>query len=88
MNRYTRESMTEKSVDDPVRKRLVSGASELDLVRSGLDDTMRMAFQAMRDIMKRNPSITDFRTAAYALALEKLVQNYEDIGLVNPSTSA
>jgi hypothetical protein len=42
----------------------------------------------MREVMKRNPAITDYRTAAYALALEKIVQNYEDIGLVNPGTSA
>jgi glutamate dehydrogenase (NAD(P)+) len=82
------ESLTERSVDEPVRKRLVGGASELDLVRSGLDDTMRMAFQNMRDVMKPNPAITGYRTAAYALALEKIVQNYEDIGLVNPGIGA
>ena len=82
------ESLTDRKVDEPVRKRLVSGASELDLVRSGLDDTMRMAFQDMRDVMKRNPAIADYRTAAYALALEKIVQNYEDIGLGISRTSA
>lgn len=81
------ESMTDKKVDEPVRKKLLSGASELDLVRSGLDDTMRTVFQGIREIMKRNPSISDYRTAAYALALEKIVQNYEDIGLVNTHTT-
>ena len=70
------ESLSERNVDEAVRKRLVSGASELDLVRSGLDDTMRIAFQNLREVMKRNPAITDYRTTAYALALEKIVQNY------------
>lgn len=82
------ESLADGKVDEPVRKQLVSGASELDLVYSGLDDTMCIAFQNMREIMKRNPEISDYRTAAYALALEKIVQNYEDIRLVNTCISA
>ena len=81
MSRYLQESMSfregvDRMVDRAMRKRLVSGASELDLVRSGLDATMRIAFQNLREVMKRNPAITDYRTTAYALALEKIVQNY------------
>ncbi len=76
------ENLSDRKVDDQVRKNIVSGASELDLVRSGLDDTMRMAFQDIREVMKQYPDIKDFRTAAYVLALGKIIQNYEDIGLV------
>ena len=61
----------------------LGAASELDLVRSGLEDTMRCAFQDIRETMKKYPDITDYRTAAYALALDKIVQNYEDIGLID-----
>ncbi len=77
------ENLSDKRVDDDVRKKLVSGASELDLVRSGLDDTMRIAFQDIRETMKQYPEVKDYRTAAYILALNKIVQNYEDIGLID-----
>jgi len=79
----TMAELTGKKVDDQVRKIIVSGASELDLVRSGLDDTMRMAFQDLREVMKQYPKIKDYRTAAYVLALGKIVQNYEATGLVD-----
>jgi len=79
----TMDELTGKKVDPLMRKKIVSGASELDLVRSGLDDTMRMAFQDIREVMKQYPDITDYRTACYVLALGKIVQNYEDIGLID-----
>ena len=79
----TMAKLTGKKVDDQVRKKIVSGASELDLVRSGLDDTMRMAFQDIREVMKQYPEIIDYRTAAYVLALGKIVQNYEATGLID-----
>ncbi len=74
--------LTGNKVDEQISKKIVKGASELDLVRSGLDDTMRMAFQDIREIMKQYPDIKDYRTASYVLALGKVVQNYEDIGLI------
>ena len=80
--------LSDKKVNDDLRKRLVSGASELDLVRSGLDDTMRMAFQDIREVMKQYPEVKDYRTASYILALGKIVQNYEDIGLIDIKKNA
>jgi glutamate dehydrogenase (NAD(P)+) len=59
------------------------GASELDQVRSGLDDTMRAAFQEIRDTMKRYPTTHDYRTAAYVIAIRKLAQSYYDLGLAD-----
>jgi glutamate dehydrogenase (NAD(P)+) len=76
-------ALTGNKVDEQTRKKLVKGASELDLVRSGLDDTMRMALQDIRETMKQYPDIKDYRTACYVLALGKIVQNYEDLGLIN-----
>lgn len=77
------EEMTGKSVDSKLRTDLVRGASELDLVRSGLDDTMRNAFADIRDAMKRNPDIKDYRTAAFVIAIQKLAQSYYDLGLAD-----
>jgi glutamate dehydrogenase (NAD(P)+) len=76
------ENMTGREVPRNLRTEIVRGASELDLVRSGLDDTMRAAFQDIRDIMKHNTNIHDYRTAAYVIAIQKLAQSYYDMGLV------
>ncbi|UCB55756.1 MAG: Glu/Leu/Phe/Val dehydrogenase [Thiotrichales bacterium] len=80
------ENMSGQKVDEQVRKKIVKGASELDLVRSGLDDTVRMAFREIRDVMKQYPAIRDYRTASYVVALGKIVRNYEDIGLIDAQT--
>jgi glutamate dehydrogenase (NAD(P)+) len=75
------EELTGKTVSDKLHNDIVSGASELDLVRSGLEDTMRTAFRDMRDVIKRNEKIYDFRTAAYAIAVAKIAQSYYELGL-------
>jgi glutamate dehydrogenase (NAD(P)+) len=75
------ESMTGSKLPDIVRDELVRGADELDLVRSGLDDTMRLAYQQISEERNRNDRITDFRTAAYAVAINKIARSYLDIGV-------
>lgn len=77
------EQMSGKSMESKLRTDLVRGASELDLVRSGLDDTMRSAFADIRDAMKRNSEIKDYRTAAFVIAIQKLAQSYYDLGLAD-----
>jgi glutamate dehydrogenase (NAD(P)+) len=79
------EELTGKTASDKLRTDIVHGASELDLVRSGLDDTMQMAFRDMRDVIKRNDKIKDFRTAAYAIAVTKIAQSYYEQGLAEPA---
>lgn len=78
------ENMTGKEVPGRLHTEIVRGASELDLVRSGLDDTMRAAFTDIRDTMKRYPEIRDYRTAAYVIAVLKLAQSYYDLGFADP----
>ena len=78
------EALTQKELPDDVDREISRGASELDLVRSGLDDTMRIAFQDLREIMKTYPHIKDYRTAAYAIAITKIAQSYYDLGLAEP----
>ena len=75
------EELTGKTVADPLRHRLVHGASELDLIRSGLDDTMRTAFQEIRTAIKRNAALGDYRTAAFSLAITKIARSYYELGL-------
>lgn len=78
------ESLTGHKAPDWMQEELGHGADEIDLVRSGLDDTMRMAFESMRTIMQKNPQITDYRTAAYAVAITKVARSYYELGLTPP----
>lgn len=75
------EELTDRKIPDAVRRNLVKGADELDLVRSGLDDTMRLAYQQIREELHCNPAIGDFRTAAFAVAIRKISRSYLDIGI-------
>lgn len=78
------ESLTGNVAPDWMREELSHGADEIDLVRSGLDDAIRGSFASMLDIMARKESITDYRTAAYAVAINKIARSYYDLGLVLP----
>ncbi|HHX89410.1 MAG TPA: glutamate dehydrogenase [Paracoccus sp.] len=63
------------------KKRFLQGADELALVRSGLDDTMRTAYQAMREIWNGREEVPDLRTAAYIVAIERVAASYRAKGL-------
>jgi glutamate dehydrogenase (NAD(P)+) len=69
------------SIPDETISKIVHGADEVDLVRSGLDDTMRLAYQEMRTELMANDSINDLRTAAFAIAIKKISRTYVDIGI-------
>lgn len=75
------ESMTGSKLPEIVRHELVRGADELDLVRSGLDDTMRLAYQQISEELHGNDRISNLRTAAYAVAINKIARSYLDIGV-------
>jgi glutamate dehydrogenase (NAD(P)+) len=57
------------------------GASEEDLVNSGLEETMVNAYQEIRDIRKRNGAGCDLRTAAFICAIDKIVLSYSTMGI-------
>ncbi|MGH1458577.1 MAG: Glu/Leu/Phe/Val family dehydrogenase [Paracoccaceae bacterium] len=69
------------SVSDGFREKYLRGADELELVRSGLDDTMRIAYQAMRKVWHEREDVEDLRTAAYLVAIEKVAASYRAKGL-------
>jgi glutamate dehydrogenase (NAD(P)+) len=75
------EVMTGQSVPDDIRAELSTGADELALVRSGLDDTMRLAYQEISQTLHRSNRITDFRTAAFVVSLRKVVRTYMEMGV-------
>ena len=75
------EETSGRKVPDWISNSLSHGADELDLVRSGLEDSMRQAMQEIIDVRHRKPEIEDYRTAAYVIALQKLVRSYIDLGV-------
>jgi len=75
------EEMTGNAAPEWIRDGLTRGASEIDIVRSGLDDSMRGAMQEIFRLRERDSKIKDYRTAAYVIALQKLARSYSDIGV-------
>ena len=63
------------------KKKYLRGAGELELVRSGLDDTMRTAYQQIREVWHGRENVHDLRTAAYLVAITKVAASYRALGL-------
>ncbi len=63
------------------KERFLTGSDELALVRSGLDDTMRTAYQAMREVWHGRQDVEDLRVAAYIVAISRVAQTYVSKGL-------
>ncbi len=78
------ETLTGKQVPEKQRLEIMRGATELDLIRSGLDDTIRTAFHDILEVLRKNPNINDYRTAAFAIAIDKIAQSYYELGLAKP----
>lgn len=75
------ESMTGISFPAEHAHEFISGAREIDLVRSGLDDKMRSAYAEMSALWNTDPEIGDLRTAAYAIAVRRLAEIYKALGI-------
>ncbi|MCF6445128.1 Glu/Leu/Phe/Val dehydrogenase [Nereida sp. MMG025] len=69
------------SMTPDFKQKYLRGADELELVRSGLDDTMRIAYQAMRDVWHGRDDVEDLRTAAYLVSIDKVAKSYQAKGL-------
>lgn len=63
------------------KQKFLNGSDELALVRSGLDDTMRNAYQSMREIWHGRDDVQDLRVAAFIVAIGRVAQTYRSKGL-------
>ena len=70
-----------KKLDKLAKDQLLEGPNEINLVRSGLDDTMRESYNEIYEQHQSNPKIDDRRTAAYALAIKKIADIYDSMYL-------
>ena len=75
------ERLTGKKVSGTFEEQYLRGADELALVRSGLDDTMRTAYQSMADVWRSRDDVQDLRTAAYLVSISKVADSYRSLGL-------
>ena len=74
------EDLTGNAFPQMLRDEIVHGIDELELVNSGLEETMVLGFQAILDIMHRHQT-EDLRTAAFVCALQKMVTAYQELGV-------
>ena len=69
------------SMSPDFKAKYLRGADELELVRSGLDDTMRTAYQAMSEVWNARDDVADLRTAAYLVSIDRVAKSYRAKGL-------
>lgn len=58
---------------------VTKGADEVDLVNSGLEETMATAYHEIREVAIEKK--TDFRTAAFIVAINKVAVSYSEMGI-------
>jgi glutamate dehydrogenase (NAD(P)+) len=83
---YTRllqtvEGVTNRRFTAEEVERVTQGPSEEDLVRSGLEETMIGAYHPIRETWKQHRGEVDLRTAAMIVAIDKVAQSYEQLGI-------
>ena len=77
----TIESMTGKRASKAERAIISHGPDEVDLVHSGLEDTMIGSYHEIRDIWFANKKIADMRTAAFVNSINKVGVSYMELGI-------
>jgi len=75
------EMMTGREFPAELRSDAVDGATELDLVRSGLEDTMHQTYATISAEWNNDPHVPDLRTAAMKVAVERIAKSYGSLGI-------
>jgi len=75
------EDLTGKKVTEAEKLIIAHGPDEIDLVHSGLEETMITATREIMEIWKANPAIPDMRSAAYVCAINKVGTSYAELGI-------
>ena len=77
----TIEDMTGKTIGERERSVITRGADEIDLVRSGLEETMINSFEQIMEIYNTTEKIESMREAAFVVALQKVSNDYLTLGV-------
>jgi glutamate dehydrogenase (NAD(P)+) len=81
LERLSANTQVARTLSDDFKANYLRGAGELELVRSGLDDTMRGAYGAMREVWHRRNDVPDLRTAAFIVSIDRIAASYKAKGL-------
>ncbi len=77
----TIEELTGKKLSAAEVDRIVKGPDEIDLVRSGLEETMINSYHTIRNEWKSNSESGSLRTAAFVVAINKIASDYLAMGI-------
>ena len=75
------EKLTGHKFKEKEIKNLIHGPDEIDLVYSGLEDTMISSYHEIRDIWLKRKQIKDMRTAAFVASINKVGVSYQELGI-------
>lgn len=75
------EGITGVPLSPVQRATIIKGASELELVNSGLEDTMIRSYHEIRETFKQSGKIDTLRTAAFVGAINKIAVSYQNLGV-------
>ncbi|HKI94595.1 MAG TPA: Glu/Leu/Phe/Val dehydrogenase [Gemmatimonadales bacterium] len=76
------EHLVGERMPEGERARAVHGASELDLVNSGLEETMISGYEQVHEVRAQHAKDgADLRTAAFVDAIDKIAAAYEEMGI-------
>jgi glutamate dehydrogenase (NAD(P)+) len=75
------EENTGRRLSDVERRTVARGADEIDLVNSGLEESMAVAYNQIREIWKSDPKIPSLRTAAFIGSINKIATCYAELGI-------
>ena len=75
------QQVTGGQVSEKMAKAFQKEADELNLVRSGLEDTMCESYREIRQIWHSRDDVPDLRTAAYILAISRVAHYYTEYAL-------
>lgn len=75
------EAARAEAIPASIRQDLSETGTELDLVRSGLEEMIRAAYRRMADRLEQDSSLKTLRSAGYVLAIEEIALAYRDLGI-------
>jgi glutamate dehydrogenase (NAD(P)+) len=81
LERVAKAGGLKHGLSEQFKGQYVRGAGELELVRSGLDDTMREAYQSIREVWHSRKDVDDLRVAAYLVSIGRVAASYRSKGL-------
>ncbi len=81
LERISRDSSINWTLSPGFKEKYLRGAGELELVRSGLDDTMRAAYQSMREVWWQHDGVNDLRTAGFLVSIGRVAEAYQAKGI-------